>query len=153
MPTSRLSLNTRISLKQTVGKRAKAGYGLGKDLQGIKKAISTMLKHDHHGLGYQFSDEGRKRQIKRQKGKRMASSKLIIPPIHQTFRFEGYINSSLFVNDEDVVTPLIALTINVIIEDEEMVKTARPTMYPCPSGFELSNCSIVEIPVVNKSSK
>ena len=53
MPTSRLSHNTRMSLKQTVGKRAKARYGVGKDLQGIQKAVSTTPKHDRHGLGYQ----------------------------------------------------------------------------------------------------
>ena len=39
MPTSHLSWNTWMSLKQTIGKRAKAGYGLGRNLQGIKKAV------------------------------------------------------------------------------------------------------------------
>ena len=53
MPTSCLSQNTQMSLKQTVGKGAKAGYGLGKDLQGIKRAVSMNPKHDRHGLGYQ----------------------------------------------------------------------------------------------------
>ena len=37
MPTSHLSWNTWMSLKQTIGKGAKVGYGLGRNLQGIKK--------------------------------------------------------------------------------------------------------------------
>ena len=59
MPTSHLSQNTWMSLKQTIGKRAKVGYGLGKDLQGIKIAVSMTPKHDRHGLGYQPGNRGR----------------------------------------------------------------------------------------------
>ena len=50
IPTSHLSQNTWMSLKKTIGKGAKTGYGLGKDLQGIKRAVSTTPKHDRHGL-------------------------------------------------------------------------------------------------------
>ena len=112
MPTSHLSQSTRMSLKQIVGKGAKAGYGLGRDLQGIKMAVSTTPKHDRHGLGYQPSDQDRKRRMGRQKGNRMASSRLIIPPIHQTFRSEGYINSSLSVVGKDIFAPFFSFTIN-----------------------------------------
>ena len=49
--------------------------------------------------------------------------------------------------------PLRALTISVIIEDEDIVETAHPTMYPCPLDFELDNWSIVEIPITHKLSK
>ena len=40
-------------LKQTIGKGVKAGYGLGRDLQGIKSAVLVTPKHDCYGLGYQ----------------------------------------------------------------------------------------------------
>ena len=86
MLTSHLSQNTWMSLKQTIGKGAKARYGLGKDLQGIKRAVSMTPKHDRHGLGYQSSNCGRNGQARRQKENGMASCNLIIPPLHQTFR-------------------------------------------------------------------
>ena len=39
-----------MSLKQTVGKGAKARYDLGNDFQGTKRAVSTTPKHDRHCL-------------------------------------------------------------------------------------------------------
>ena len=83
----------------------------------------------------------------------MASSKLIIPLIHQTFRYGGYINSRLFIENEDVVTLFFTLTINATTKDEEIEESASPAMYPCPPNFELSNWSIVEIPIVHELSK
>ena len=78
-----------MSLKQTIGKGAKVEYGLGRDLQGIKRAVSTTPKHDQHGLGYQPGNQGENEQIGKQKGNKMANSRLIIPPIHLTFRLRG----------------------------------------------------------------
>ena len=60
-------------------------------------------------------------------------------PLNLTFRFEGYINASLSGEDEDLVMPLIVLTISVIIKNEDIVETAHPAVYPCSSGFELDN--------------
>ena len=88
--------------------------------------------------------------MKSQNEDRMVGSNLIFPPLNWTFRSGGYINSSLFGEDEDIVTPLLALTINVIVEEEETVENACPTMYPCPPDFELNNWSILEIPIVYK---
>ena len=139
MPTSHLSQNTRMSLKQTVGKGAKAGYDLGRDLQRIKKAVSTTPKHDQYGLGYQSDNQGKNKQMVRQEGSRMASSRLIIPPIHQTFKLGGYINLSLFGEDEDIVAHFLTFTINATTENEKTTEGACPTMYPCPPNFELNN--------------
>ena len=83
----------------------------------------------------------------------MANSKLSIPPIHQTFRLGGYINSSLSMEDENIVTPFVIFSINAITKEEEMDKSACQTVYPCPPDFELNNWSIVEIPVVYELSK
>ena len=41
---SHLSQNTQMILRQTIGKRAKVGHGLGKDLQGRQMVISSMPK-------------------------------------------------------------------------------------------------------------
>ena len=65
----------------------------------------------------------------------------------------GYINSNESEEDESLATPLLALTINEITKDEKMVRIAHPTLYPCSPDFELNNWSIVEVPVVHKSSK
>ena len=83
-----------------------------------------------------------------QKENRMVRSNLIFSLLNWTFRSRGYINSNHPREDENVATPLLMLTINVITEDEEMVKIAH--LAPCSSDFELNNWSIVEIPVVHK---
>ena len=83
----------------------------------------------------------------------MVRSNSIFPPLNWTFRSRGYINSNLSEEDKDIATPLLALTINVIIEDEEMIESTGLTVYPCSLDFELNNWSIVEVPVVHKSSK
>ena len=131
MPTSHLSQNTWMSLKQTLGKGAKVGYG----------------------LGYQSSYQERYGQMGRQKGKGMISSKLIILPIHQTFRSRGYINSSLSMEDEDIVAHFLTFTINAIPEYEKTVESICPAVYPCPPDFELNNWSTVEVPVIYGLSK
>ena len=69
----------------------------------------------------------------------MVRSNLAFPPLNWTFRLGGYINSNLSGEDKDITTPLLALTNNVTTEDEEMVKSSHPTVYPCSPDFELNN--------------
>ena len=88
-----------------------------------------------------------------QKENRETISHLAFPPLSWTFRSGGYINARLSGEDEDVVMPLDALTISVITKDEDIVETARPTVYPCPLDFELDNWSIMKIPVAHNLSK
>ena len=88
-----------------------------------------------------------------QKENRMVSSDLAFPPLSWTFRSGGYINSDLPIKDRDIVTPLLALTINAITEEKETIENAHPTVHPCPPSFELDNWSIMEIPIVFKLSK
>ena len=59
MPVPHLSQNTWMSLKSTIKKGAKIGYGLGRNLQVINRVISIAPKHDRHGLGYQFDNRER----------------------------------------------------------------------------------------------
>ena len=89
----------------------------------------------------------------RQKGKRMASSKLIIPPIHQTFRSEGYINSSLSVEDEDIDAHFLTFTINATTDNEKTTESAYLAVYPCLSDFELNNWNIAEVFIIYDLSK
>ena len=88
-----------------------------------------------------------------QKENRMVKYNLIFPPLNWTFRSGDYINSDLPGEDENLATPLLALTINAITEDVKMVRSVHSTVYPCSPDFELNNWSIMEIHVVHKSSK
>ena len=83
----------------------------------------------------------------------MTKSCLAFPPLSWTFKSRGYVNTSLFGENEDVVAPFHAFTINVITEDKEEVESTYPIVYPCSSNFELDNWSIMEIPIAHKLSK
>ena len=109
MPVLHLSQNTWMSQKQTIGKRDKTVYSVGKNLQGIKKVVLIAPKHNHCGLGYQSGNREKNGRIGKQRENRMAIFKvqknsdrpLIVPPLHQTFRSGGYVNSSLSVEHKD----------------------------------------------------
>ena len=51
---SHLSQKTQMVLKQTIGKGAKAGHSLGKNLQGRQIMLSSTPKRNRHGIGYQL---------------------------------------------------------------------------------------------------
>ena len=148
---SHLSQNTWMILKQTIGKGAKVGYGLGKDLQGRHLVISSIPKQNCHGIGYQSYNRGRNGWI--QKENRMTRPYLAFSPLSWTFRSGGYINTTPFWKEKGVVILFRAFTIHVIIEDQEEAKSACPTVYPCSLDFKLDNWSIVEIPVAYKLTK
>ena len=74
-----------------------------------------------------------------QKENRIVRSNLVFPSLDWTFKSGGYINSNQSGEDENLATPLLALTINAITKDKEMVRIAHPTVYPCSPGFELNN--------------
>ena len=150
---SHLSQNTQVILRKTIGKEAKTGYGLGRNLQGIQMVISSTPKRNRYGIGFQPENQRKNGRMGSQKENRMVRANLIFPPLNWTFRSRGYFNSDLPGEDENLATPLLALTINAITKDDEMVKSVYSTVYPCSPDFELNNWSIVEIPVVHKSSK
>ena len=148
---SHLSQNTQMVLKQTISKGAKAGHGLGRNLQGIQTMLSSTPKCNHHGIKYQMHEQGRNSQI--QKENRKTRSYLALSPLSWTFRLGGYINTNLSEESEDVVVPFHVFTISVITGDKEKVESTYPAVYPRSSDFELDNWSIVEIPIAHKLSK
>ena len=115
--------------------------------------ISSTPKCNRHGVGYQPGNQKRNGQMGSQKEDKMVRSNLVFPLLNWTFRSGGYINSSLFGEDENIATPFLALTINVITEYGKMIESTRPTVYPCSPNFELNNWNIMEIPIVHKSSE
>ena len=147
-PMSHLSRNARMILKQTIGKGAKVGYGLGKDLQGEHVLVPSILKRDNHGIGYQQYNRGR--NGRNQKENKVTRPYLAFPPLSWTFRSGGYINITPSGREESMGMPFRALTIGVITEEVESV---HPAVYPYPSDSELDNWSAVEIPIAYKLSK
>ena len=83
----------------------------------------------------------------------MTRPHLAFPPLSLTFKSEGYINTTPSGEEEGVVMPFRALTINVITEDGEEVENAYPIVYLCSPDFKLDNWSIVEIPIAYKLIK
>ena len=49
-------------LRQTIGKEAKVGHGLGKDLQGRHMVILLTPKLNCDGIGYRLYDQGKNGQ-------------------------------------------------------------------------------------------
>ena len=123
-------------LRQTVGKGAKVGHGLRKDLEGRHMVISSTPKRNCHGIGYQPYDQKRNGRI--QKENRMTRPYLAFPPLSWTFRSRGYINTIPSGKENGMVMPFRALTISVITGNEE-VESAYPAVYPYPLDSELDN--------------
>ena len=138
-------------LRQTIGKRAKVGYGLGKDLQGRHMVISSIPKQNCYGIGYQPYNQRRNGRI--QKENRMTKPYLAFPLLSWTFRSRGCINTTPSRKEEGMGMPFCALTISVVTKDEEEVESTYPTVYPYPLDFELDNWNAVEIPIAYKLSK
>ena len=148
---SHLSQNTQMILRQTIGKGAKVGYGLRKDLQGRHMVISSIPKQNCYGIRYQSYNQKRNGRI--QKENRMTKPYVAFPLLSWTFRSGGYINTTQSGKEEGIGMSFRALTIGVIIGDEEEDKSAYPAVYPYPSDSELDNWSAVEIPIAYKLSK
>ena len=110
--------------------------------------VSSILKRDNHGIGYQQYNQGR--NGRNQKENRVIRPYLAFPPLSWTFRSGGYINITPFGREESMGMPFRALTIGVITEEVESV---HPAVYPYPSDSELGNWSAVEILIAYKLSE
>ena len=138
-------------LRQTIGKGAKVGYGLGKDLQGRHMVISSTPKQNCHGIGYQSYNQKRNGRI--QKENKMTKPYVAFPLLSWTFRSGGYINTTPSKKEEGMGMPFRVLTISVITEDKREDESAYPVVYPYPSDSELDNWSAMEIPIAHKFTK
>ena len=61
-----LSKNTWMGVNQLIGRGAKAGCGLGKDLQGMNQAIFVVPNYNRYEIGYQFNNYGKKGYLEMQ---------------------------------------------------------------------------------------
>ncbi|KAE8708450.1 high mobility group B protein 6-like [Hibiscus syriacus] len=159
IPKPRLSDCTKMGLKLTLGRGAKVGKGLGRQLQRLVNPICPIIKRDRFGLGYQPTPRDKLSGIK--KGQEMRKARLagedlswepmIFPPLSSIFISRGHMFQGNSRNTEVMVEYALGdLGINVITDDEfeEIIVMG---IYPAPPGFVLNNWTAEELPVVYKS--
>ena len=73
VPMPKLSKNTHSGIWQVPGKRARAGKGLGKRLQGMLRPITVIQKKDRFGVGYKPDRHERQRFLEEKRQKRIAN--------------------------------------------------------------------------------
>ncbi|KAA3458938.1 RNA-directed DNA polymerase (Reverse transcriptase), Ribonuclease H-like protein [Gossypium australe] len=132
IPTPKLSRNTKMGIKLTVGKGARAEKGLGKYQQGIVRALKPVHHRARYGLGLKLDGRQRRKQWQKDQERRIArvsGRELEWEPL------VGLQNVSIYVMDKGDDT----------IEDVSMIR-------PCPPGFTLNNWTAVDLLVVSKSS-
>ncbi|PPD66442.1 hypothetical protein GOBAR_DD36677 [Gossypium barbadense] len=117
IPIPKLSRNTNMGIKLTVGKGARARKGLGKHQQGMVRA----LKPTHHKGRYEWEP-------------------LAYPPLSRTFTSAGVMYPR---QDNLQVTLLIEkglqnISLNAIDNENGEIKNAS-MIRPCPPGFALNN--------------
>ncbi|XP_017972264.1 PREDICTED: uncharacterized protein LOC108661074 [Theobroma cacao] len=159
IPTPRLSVATKMGVKQTVGKGCRAGLGLGKNLQGINRHLAPMKNEERFGLGYKPTKEERRKLTAQKKIKRMAQlegkeeefGEQTIPHLYEIFRFVGFIHPEAPPKVNQVLRIFDELSIHMIGDEEPHENI--PVVYPVLPGEELSNWTATELPIIFKSSK
>ncbi|KAL4332892.1 hypothetical protein GQ457_07G009110 [Hibiscus cannabinus] len=157
IPKPKLSRNTMMGVKLTVGKGARSGKGLGKFLQGMCSALQPTMKYDRSGVGYKHDPRQKMKQILKKREQRRArligqsieEEPMQFPHIFETFVSGGHIFSEKKKNKALVLSfeRIQELSINVV-GDEEEVEKDRSKIRPCPPGCVLNNWTAVELPVV-----
>jgi len=148
-PTPKLSKNTRMGIKLTVGKGARARKGLGKYQQGTAKALKSVPYKARYGLGFKPDMQQRRKQLQREQERRIARvtgrelewEPITYPPLSKTFTSAGII----FPGEEDlqsmvswVEKGLQDFSINVIGKGNNAIGNSS-MIRPCPPGFTLNN--------------
>ncbi|KAL4318580.1 hypothetical protein GQ457_18G013230 [Hibiscus cannabinus] len=127
IPKPRLSKNTLMRVRLTVGKGARSGKGLGKSLQGMHTSLQPILKYDRSGVGHKPNPRQRMKNILRMREQRRA-------------RLIGQ-----SIEEEPMQFPRISVG-----EDDEIARN-RSEIHPCPPGCVLNNWTYVELPIVFKT--
>ncbi|XWS46410.1 hypothetical protein CRYUN_Cryun14cG0063400 [Craigia yunnanensis] len=144
----RLSETTHVDIRQVIGKRARAGRGLGKRLQGMLKPIVVLQKKDRFRLGYKPDKNGRRRFAEKKKekwmsnflGKEREEVKIEIPPLRASFVSEGFINSKMIQGKERVIDVEKAFgSLSIDMVEVEGHETKNPRLPPFLRGQVLNN--------------
>ncbi|WRX11667.1 G-patch domain - like 1 [Theobroma cacao] len=128
-PIPRLSKTTKMAVNQIVGKGYRAGAGLGRELQGIRKPIRATKNEEMFGLGYkptkkereEMIAERRKERLARFKGHELEIQGMTYPHLYETFRSRG--------------------------EEQSGNVDGIPTTYLGPPNLKLSSWTTMSLPV------
>ncbi|KAE8685499.1 BTB/POZ domain-containing protein SETH6 [Hibiscus syriacus] len=166
IPYPRLSDCTKMTVQQTLGIGAKAGKGLGKNLQGISVPISIKMKKDRFGLGFKPNFQQKNKEMKRRCEDRKAKLKggeilwkhMSFPQLKTIFRSGGTINveqqlveafkEEKLTKDQDIVKEAMnGLFINMIMNDNKTGKYLD-RIRPCLPRETLTNWTTEDLPIV-----
>ncbi|WRX14587.1 Reverse transcriptase domain - like 10 [Theobroma cacao] len=146
IPTPCLSVATEMRVKQTVGKRCRAGLRLGKNLQGINRPLTLIKNEERFGLGYKPTKEERRKLAAQKKIKRMAQlegkeeefGKRTIPYLCETFRSAGFIHPEALTKVNQVLQMFDELSVHMI-KDEESNEKEEKEILPHQELTEMIN--------------
>ncbi|KAL4297514.1 hypothetical protein GQ457_12G007300 [Hibiscus cannabinus] len=156
----RLPDATKMGVKLTVGKGARAGMGLGKRLQGRKYAPTITPKWDRFGLGYKPNIKERQKEILKKQERRKARLRgeeiswepITFPKLSKaSFREESFTLISSKKEEEKLQDMMEALDINVIFEEEKSEIYLRG-ICPYAPGSVLNNWTAEALPTVFRSA-
>ncbi|KAL4342152.1 hypothetical protein GQ457_08G037070 [Hibiscus cannabinus] len=157
----RLPDATKMGVKLTVGKGARAGMGLGKRLQGRKYAPTITPKWDRFGLGYKPNIKERQKEILKKQERRKARLRgeeiswepITFPKLSKSFISGGIIHPDLVEKKEEekLQDMMEALDINVIFEEEKSEIYLRG-ICPYAPGSVLNNWTAEALPTVFRSA-
>ncbi|XP_016679122.2 uncharacterized protein [Gossypium hirsutum] len=160
IPIPKLSRNTRMRIKLTVGKRARARKGLAKYQQRMVRALKPTHHKGRYGLGFKPDIHQRRKQLQKDRERKIARASgqdlgwdpLVYPPLSRTFTSAGVMYPG---QNNSQVTLLIEkslqnISLNAIDNENDENKIASMIRH-CPPGYVLNNWTAVDLLVVFKS--
>ncbi|XP_052489886.1 uncharacterized protein LOC105762019 [Gossypium raimondii] len=160
IPIPKLSKNTGMRIKLTVGKGTRARKGLGKYQQGMVRALKPTHHKGRYSLGFKPDIHQRRKQLQKDRERRIAKASgqelgwepLVYPPLLRTFTSAGVMYPG---QNNSQVTLLIEkglqnISLNAIDNENDEIKNAS-MIRPCPPGYVLNNWTAEDLLVVFKS--
>ncbi|XP_040964610.1 uncharacterized protein [Gossypium hirsutum] len=160
IPIPKLSRNTKMGIKLTVGKRARARKGLGKYQQEMVRALKPTHHKGRYDLGFKPNIHQRRKQLQKDRERRIARASgqdlewepLAYPPLSRTFTSARVMYPG---QDNPQVTLLIKkglqnISLNAIDNESDAIKNAS-MIRPCPPGYVLNNWTAMDLLIVSKS--
>ncbi|KAK9016080.1 hypothetical protein V6N11_007163 [Hibiscus sabdariffa] len=162
----RLSNCTKMTVRETLGRGAKKGKGLGRNLQGSLRPRGAIGKRDRFGLGYKPNFLQRKQEWKKKEERRKARFRgedipwgpITFPKIKEHFVFGGITNVEQKVKEavqendklyeEELLNESIEGMFVNMVNEGGCVKGLLAGIRPCFPGEVLSNWSSIDLPVV-----
>ncbi|XP_016747454.1 uncharacterized protein [Gossypium hirsutum] len=160
IPTPKLSRNTKMGIKLTVEKGARARKGLGKYLQGMVRALKPMHHKGRYGLGFKPDIHQRRKKLQKDRERRIAIAsdrKIELEPLAYLLLSRTFTSAGVMYprQDNPQVTLLIEkglqnLSLYAIDNEDDAIGNAS-VIHPCPPRFVLNNWTAMERLVVFKS--